>query len=141
MYNISNRAIASPGGLATFGIGIRYDPPNECPYHTRLRCDVTAEGKALLEDYFETQLQLAPPGVNYVRGKPAIGSLMIPSKITESLTMFAFFRSGALAVMGGYETVGIFDEEHLACCEAAVQGEPSDSRTWLMRNPTLKAQA
>lgn len=137
MYNTSVRAVASPGGLSTFGIGVRYDPPNECPFHIRLKCDVTAEGKALLEDYFGTQLQLAPPGVGSVRGKPAIGSLMVPSRITESLTMFAFFRSSALAVMGGNETVGIFDEEHLARCEAAVQAAPSDSRTWLMRNPTI----
>jgi len=141
MYNISERAVASFGGLATFGIGIRYDPPNECPYRTRLLCDVTAEGKALLEDYFGAQLQLTPSNGDYVRGKPAIGSLMLPFQITESLATFAFFRSGALAVMGGYETVGIFDEEYLARCEAAVQAGRADSRMWLSRNPSLTAQA
>ena len=98
-----------------------------CALSMRTLCDVNAEGKALLEEFFGVQdINLAAPWNSTVFVRPAIGSIMITREMVKPLAQFGFFRAGALAVVVQADSSmdGIFTAERLAQYEKMVKEHP-----------------
>jgi hypothetical protein len=88
-----------------------------CAYSLRLLCDVNEDGKQLLERYFGNTItiQLGSNWNSKVNNKPAIGSIMLPNSIFQSLATFiAFYAENCFAVIlhkGTNGIIGCTEEE------------------------------
>ncbi|MDO9179143.1 MAG: hypothetical protein Q7U16_12630 [Agitococcus sp.] len=135
----SFRGVSTLSGLGQFGIGALTG--EACAFSLRTLCDVNEEGKALLADFFSVpELTLADSWNSSVNGTPAIGSIMLTHDVIKPLARFAFFRSGALAVVCTQQEVhGIFDASRLASYEHLEA--TTDSEFQLMRNPRVQHEA
>lgn len=107
-------AIRNMGDLKAFGVIALTG--EACKYGSRVLCDVTAEGAAMLSSYFQAGLSLEKNWNNGDPSSPHIGSIMLDRALTLPLAKFALFHKGALLIaesermIGAGSVVGIFSE-------------------------------
>lgn len=107
-----------------------------CAYSMRTLCDVSDDGRALLQEYFGVgELNLAPNWNTMAGDEHAIGSIMLASDSLKALARFAFFRAGALAVVAySSSIVGVFEQDRLEQYQDLSVGAAGDN-VHIYRNP------
>lgn len=136
-----NKLVVTWRDLAPFGIGV-LDP---CAFGLRFQCDLSAEGRDLVAEFLGVSDDaFAPAQRLLVAENEAVASVWLPRDCLDQLAIFAFFRSGAVAVArASYGLVGVYDEDQAQRWAAWLsQGtRRSPGKDLLMRPPALVQHA
>lgn len=125
MSSLKHDSISIDRFYAMSVLGIQPLTGEACALSMRMLCDVNAEGRQLLSDYFGIpNLEMAPPMNSRVDEQPSVGSIMLPRQSWPEIARFGLFMKGALALYerdtaettvyrGCCQIVGIFSEERV----------------------------
>jgi hypothetical protein len=121
--------------LEQFGINMLTG--EACHHSMRLLCDVNADGRDLLLDYFGMPVTTVISNAwnSRVNSEPAVGSFMLHRGSCLQIAEFAMVRTDVKAIVykGGDAIMGIYTQHMLEQYTKLIEDWPDTTGRWTMR--------